>query len=253
MDAILVKIIFYLNGCMHYDKTYKILKWFLDHYMEMEEDSFSLENLTKDTETTEEDVMDVLEGMDIKRDFDNFKESLWQSQSLRTDQIRSRMIGLSLDGIMKDMEKNESNEEFKQKIEEICDVVDKSERIFLIGGYYPLSIAQEFQADMNTFGKKVEHYQTFDKSLVFNENDMLIFISATGRSLGYFMSTKTEQNPQAAKSLLITQNRQYLDPEFKVSDMTLVMPGRYDGININYQIMQIFDLLRLSYYQRYYL
>lgn len=253
MDAILARIIYYLNGCMFYDARYKILKWFFDHYMEMEEDSFNLENVIKDTGTSEEDVMNVLEGLDLERDFDKFKEILWQSQSVRLDQIRGRMIGLSLDDIMADMEKSESNEELKTKIEEFCDCLDKSDRIFLIGAYYPLSIAEEFQTDMNTFGKKVEHYQSFDKTLKFNEKDMLIFISATGRSLGYFMASKTEQNPQAAKSLLITQNKQYLDSEFKVSDFTLVLPGRYDGININYQIMKVFDLLRLSYYQRYFM
>ena len=42
-------------------------------------------------------------------------------------------------------------------------------------------------------------------------------------------------------------------PEHKISDYILRMPGRYDGVNFNYQLMQIFDLLRIQYYQQYYL
>ena len=252
MDVLLARIIKYLNGCMFYNVSYKILKWFLDHYMETEEDSFSLENVMKDTGASEDEVYDVLEAMELQRDFEKFKELLLQFQSIRMDQIRSRMIGMSLDDIMNNMEKSESNEELKAKIADICDCLDNSERIFLIGALYPMAISTEFQTDLNIFGKRVLQYHSFDKDLVFNENDMLIFISTTGRSTGYFLNTYKEKNPKAAKSLLITQNKQYLDPEYKVSDFTLVLPGRYDGININYQMMQIFDLLRLSYYQRYY-
>lgn len=29
------------------------------------------------------------------------------------------------------------------------------------------------------------------------------------------------------------------------------VPGRFDGINFNYQIMTIFDLIRVMYYQKY--
>jgi hypothetical protein len=41
--------------------------------------------------------------------------------------------------------------------------------------------------------------------------------------------------------------------EHKISDYVLKLPGRFDGLNFNYQLMQIFDLLRIQYYQQYYL
>ena len=45
----------------------------------------------------------------------------------------------------------------------------------------------------------------------------------------------------------------YTMEEHKVSDHVLKLPGRFDGLRFNQQLMQIFDLLRIKYYQQYYL
>ena len=82
---------------------------------------------------------------------------------------------------------------------------------------------------------------------------MLVFISATGRAMKGFLNFRGDLNPERATSLLITQNPVYMRPEHKISDHVLRLPGRYDGVNFNYQLMQIFDLLRIQYYQQYYL
>ncbi len=68
-----------------------------------------------------------------------------------------------------------------------------------------------------------------------------------------FLNFRGDLNPERATSLLITQNPVYMRPEHKISDHVLRLPGRYDGVNFNYQLMQIFDLLRIQYYQQYYL
>ena len=87
----------------------------------------------------------------------------------------------------------------------------------------------------------------------FSPDDMLIFISATGRAMKGFLTFRDDLNPGAATSLLITQNPIYTREEHKISNFVLRLPGRYDGLNFNYQLMQIFDLLRIQYYQKYYL
>ena len=99
-----------------------------------------------------------------------------------------------------------------------------------------MSIAVEFQTDLISFGKTVLQYHTYDKDMIFNENDYVIFTSSSGRSLEGFMYTRTNLSLQNTTSLLITQNPTY---------------ARFDGINFNYQIMTIFDLIRVMYYQKY--
>ena len=64
-----------------------------------------------------------------------------------------------------------------------------------------------------------------------------------------FLNSRGDLSPERATSLLITQNPIYMRPEHKISDYILRMPGRYDGVNFNYQLMQIFDLIRIQYYQ----
>ena len=68
-----------------------------------------------------------------------------------------------------------------------------------------------------------------------------------------FMHTRSDLNPEAATTLLITQNPIYAREEHRISTYTLKLPGRFDGLNFNYQLMTIFDLLRVQYYQQYYL
>ena len=68
-----------------------------------------------------------------------------------------------------------------------------------------------------------------------------------------FLRERNNLNPEAATSLLITQNPVYTREEHRISSFVLRLPGRYDGLDFNYQLMQIFDLLRIQYYQKYYL
>ena len=89
--------------------------------------------------------------------------------------------------------------------------------------------------------------------MMFTEDDMLIFISATGRAMKGFLKDRGNLNPDAATSLLITQNPIYTRPEHRISSFVLRLPGRYDGLDFNHQLMQIFDLIRIQYYQKYYL
>ena len=138
-------------------------------------------------------------------------------------------------------------------ISTICEAIFKAKRVILIGALYPLSIAVELQTDLITFGKPVIQYHSFDKDVVLDENDVTIFISATGRSMNYFVDIKKELRVDLSTSILITQNKTYELDEYKISDYVIHVPGKFDGINFNYQIMTICDLLRVHYYQQYYL
>ena len=53
-------------------------------------------------------------------------------------------------------------------------------RVILVGALYPMSIAVEFQTDLISFGKTVLQYHTYDKDMIFNENDYVIFTSSSG-------------------------------------------------------------------------
>lgn len=251
MDVLLARILKYLNGALFYDDYYKFCTYIVDHYLEME--TMTKQRILEETGISEKNLDDFVARLGIDFDWDEFHRIFVQHHYTRLDQIRGRMVGLKSQDLVKSMQKDMTDEEMLAYISEICEQIDRHKRIVLIGALYPMCIAVEFQTDLITFGKNVIQFHTFDPTLYFSEDDLLIFISATGRAMRGFFRAQGSLNPKAATTLLITQNPVYTMEEHKISDYVLKMPGRYDGLNFNYQLMQIFDLLRIQYYQQYYL
>lgn len=119
-----------------------------------------------------------------------------------------------------------------------------------MGALYPLSLSVELQTDMITFGKPFVQYHSYDP-LTFTKDDVVIVVSATGRALRNMKKNMADAHIENAYSLLLTQNKKYVN-EKEVSKV-LVLPGRFDSVDFNYQLMSIYDLLRLRYFQQYYL
>ncbi len=250
MDVLLARILKFLNGALTYDDDYLFCTFCVSHYLDMEK--WSLQEVSEKSGVSEESILRFIAKLGFD-DYSSFYERLVTHQMTRVDQIRARMLGMSSEAFVKDMEKDCSDEEMLRYISLICEAIDEAERVILVGALYPMSLAVEFQTDLITFGKTVIQYHAFDKSLRYSKNDLIIFISATGRAMRGFLSAKQDANAEDAVSILVTQNSMYTMPEHKISNFVLKVPGRFDGINFNYQIMKIFDLLRIHYYQQYYM
>ena len=74
-----------------------------------------------------------------------------------------------------------------------------------------------------------------------------------GRYLEGFKKSKADVHIDKAQQILITQNKKYLRTETSPNCKVIYVPGKFDSINFNYQIMTICDLIRLHYFQQYYL
>ena len=251
MDVLLARILKYLNGALFYDDSYKFCTYIVDHYLEME--SMTKERLLSETGIDEKNLDDFVRRLGCDFDWDNFHRTFVQHHLTRLDQIRGRMVGLRAADLVKDMKKDMTDEEMLNYISVICEEIEFHKRIVIVGALYPMSIAVEFQTDLITFGKNVIQFHNYDPTMMFTEDDMLIFISATGRAMKGFLQNRGNLNPDAATSLLITQNPVYTRPEHRISTFVLRLPGRYDGLDFNHQLLQIFDLIRIQYYQKYYL
>lgn len=251
MDVLLARILKFLNGALFYDDSYKFCTYLVDHYLEME--TMTKERILKEAGISQENMDDFVSRLGCSFRWEDFHKTFLEHHYTRLDQIRGRMLGLKTSDMVKTMEKDVSDEEMLELLAMLCQEIERHKRIVLVGALYPMSIAVEFQTDLITFGKNVVQFHNFDPTLTFTEDDMLVFISATGRAMKGFLNFRGDLNPERATSLLITQNPVYMRPEHKISDHVLRLPGRYDGVNFNYQLMQIFDLLRIQYYQQYYL
>ena len=251
MDVLLSRILKYLNGALVYDDAYKFCTYIVDHYLEME--SMTKERILADTGIDENNMDDFIRRLGCDFDWDLFHRTFVQHHLTRLDQIRGRMVGLRAADLVDKMQSDLSGEDLLNYVSMICEQIDRHRRTVIIGALYPMSIAVDFQTDLITFGKNIVQFHNYDPTMKFTGDDLLIFISATGRAMKGVLSSRDDLTPEAATSLLITQNPVYTRPEHKISSYVLRLPGRYDGLDFNYQLMQIFDLLRIQYYQKYYL
>ena len=233
MDVLLARILKYLNGALFYDDYYKFCTYIVDHYLEME--SVTKERILSETGIDEKNLDDFVRRLGHDFDWETFHRTFVQHHLTRLDQIRGRMVGLRAADLVKDMKKDMTDEEMLNYISVICEEIEFHKRIVIVGALYPMSIAVEFQTDLITFGKNVIQFHTFDPTMMFTEDDMLIFISATGRAMKGFLKDRGNLNPDAATSLLITQNPIYTRPEHRISSFVLRLPGRYDGLDFNHQ------------------
>lgn len=249
MNLLLSRILTYLNGTLFHDYYYKICTFIVFHYLDIE--NMSEEQFLKQGSFKKEELYSFIALLGFQ-DYKNFQERLVANHEERCNQIRVRMIGASSDQLIHNMEKSCSDEEMKKLISDICAQLFKAKRIVIFGALYPISIAIELQTDMITFGKPFIQYHSYDP-IVMNENDVAIVISATGRYLEGFKQAKKEVHLEQAQTILITQNKKYAKNQLSENTHCIVVPGKFDSINFNYQIMTLCDLIRIHYYQQYYL
>jgi DNA-binding MurR/RpiR family transcriptional regulator len=249
MNILLSRILTYLNGTLFLDHHYRICMFIVFHYLEM--DNMSEEEFLKKGNFKKEELYSFIALLGYNQ-YEEFRQVLVSNHETRCNQIRVRMIGASSDDLIHNMEKACSDEEMREQISNICEHLFKSKRIVVIGALYPISIAIELQTDMITFGKPFIQFHNYDP-IVMNEDDVAIVISATGRALEGFKRAHKDVHIERAKQILITQNKKYLKTETTENCHVLYVPGKFDSINFNYQLMTVFDLIRIHYYQQYYL
>lgn len=68
----------------------------------------------------------------------------------------------------------------------------------------------------------------------------------------YYISEIVPKSICEAYIILVTQNIKYVNYENVCADYVIHVKGKFDGIQFNYQMMLVFDLLRIGYYQKYY-
>ena len=246
-NILLSRILTYLNGTLLHDGYYKFCVFIIEHYIDMED--ISLEEIISQTDVSREEILSfcALLGFDS---YESFQEYLVQSHYVRLNQIHARMLGMNSEMLISEFDGNLTFNAMEEHISKVCRDIFKAKRVVLFGALYPLSITVELQTDLISFGKPVIQYHSYDP-IKLDKDDVAIVISATGRAINDFIK-KENLNLKEATSILITQNNSYLTHNNEIASHVICLPGRFDGIHFNYQIMMICDLLRVHYYRQYY-
>ena len=101
MDILLSRIIRYLNGVITDDRQYRTALFMVEHYQELR--CKTLEEIVKESEYTEEDIMTFI-GYLGYHDYEDFRERLMMDQDLRSSQMQLRLLHTDIDGMISDIE-----------------------------------------------------------------------------------------------------------------------------------------------------
>ena len=250
MDIVISRILKYLNGCLDDNYMYRIGLFMVRNYVELED--YDLQRIMKEGHFQEEEILDFCRHLGFDT-YEEFQQQLISDYMLRVSQIRARMLGISAEQLLDQLDPQYSKDELVKELEKISELIFKHKRVIIIGALYPMSIAVDFQTDFITFGKEVVEYHHFDKNFQFTKDDIVIFISATGRTMDAYLRENENLNLTDAVIVLMTQNVKYKKFDDLAADYVIQFPGKFDGIQFNYQIMALFDVLRIYYYQKYYI
>lgn len=249
MNILLSRILTYLNGTLFHDFHYKICTFIVFHYLEMEdmnEEDFLQKGCFK-----KEELQSFISLLGFQT-YDDFKQVLTNDYLKRLNQIRVRLLGVNSHDLIQKIDTAYTNEEIEEIVSDICQKFYDAKRIVIFGALYPISIAIELQTDMITLGKPFIQYHNYDP-IVLDEDDVAIIISATGRYLEGLKKTKANLHIENAQQILITQNKKYITTESNDHCKVIYVPGKFESIHFNYQIMTLYDLIRIYYFQQYYL
>ena len=247
LEKLLARILEYFNGTLFLDDNYRFCVFFIENYIDFYK--MTLEEVVEKSKISQEAILNFLKHLGFD-DYASFQDQLYADVILRQDQIRSRMLGLKMDDLFKQIHLCDDQDKFICDLDHICHDISTSKRVVIIGALYPISIAVEFQTDLITFGKPVFQYHSFDNQLILNKDDYVIFVSATGRAYDAFMEQHQGFDINRSQFLLITQNKKYKS-QIGEERVIYVASSRYDSIDFNYRLMSIFDIMRVTYYKKY--
>ncbi|MEG0366279.1 MAG: MurR/RpiR family transcriptional regulator [Coprobacillus sp.] len=249
MEIIISRILKYLNGCLIDDYMYRIGNFIVKHYTEI--CKYDLDKVLHEIPCSEEEFQSFFNHLGYCS-YEELKEKLLSDHQIRMEQIQARMLGMDAYKFIEHLNIKSTKDEFISSIDNLCDLISIQQRIVIVGALYPSSIAVDFQTDMITLGKEVIEYHHFDKDFMFREDDIVIFITATGRTMEYNAKKMVKQGLCESNIVLVTQNIKYVNFENVCPDYVVHVLGKFDGLEFSYQAMMVLDLIRIRYYQRLY-
>ena len=129
----------------------------------------------------------------------------------------------------------------------------------------------ENEAKLFKYNYEYTHYGTHCKikyiEQKFEEFPKVLYVEAAGLTTINVVSNEIESSynwiynykpldehlKETDEYILSKENVKILKKEINENTRVILTPGRFEGVEFNYEIMAILDLIRLKYFQQYYL
>lgn len=251
MNTIISMLLLFTYNSLHQDIYYYLAKYILDHLGEIE--NISIGKLASDCGTSIATIKKFCHLFGVEN-YKEFKTLLIGTKSGRLNQIKSRYKYFHEKDIysqIKYLSKSDSlDDEMEHHLDEIVDLIHHSKRIYLVGAVYPLAIGLNFAEDMLIFHKPVyfEHIGYNSEMHQFQEDDLIIFITITGRMLSHNRQVFLDIYNTPANKVVISQNSIF--ERFSQFHNFIRLEGNNDE-NENLIIIEILNLIKYKYYKKY--
>ena len=97
-NVLLARILEYFNGTLFLDDNYRFCVFFIENYIDFYK--MTLEEVVEKSKISQEAILNFLKHLGFD-DYASFQDQLYADVILRQDQIRSRMLGLKMDDLFK--------------------------------------------------------------------------------------------------------------------------------------------------------
>lgn len=252
MNTIVSILLLFTNNTLHQDIYYCIAQYILEHLDEVEK--ISIGKLANDCGTSIATINKFchLIGLD---NFKSFKNLLINTRLGRQRQIKMRYGQLNEEEMFQQIQQlshgNVTQENLKKNINEVVDLIHQSKHIYLIGATYPLALSLSFVEDMMVFHKSftIKQLGYLLDDIQYNKDDLIIFITVTGRILNNNRQVFMSMYNTPAKKVVISQNKVFDD--FYKFDNFIQLEGQNDDESMNLVIVEILNLIKCFYYKKY--
>ena len=108
-NVLLARILEYFNGTLFLDDNYRFCVFFIENYIDFYK--MTLEEVVEKSKISKEAILNFLSHLGFD-DYASFQDKLYADVILRQDQIRSRMLGLKMDDLFKQVHLCDDKEKF---------------------------------------------------------------------------------------------------------------------------------------------
>lgn len=256
MNTLLGRLIVYINTCVKKDVIYEIARYIIKNYNCCQD--ITLKDIMDECYVSRASVTRFCEYFGF-HSWNNFQIFLIKTKKVKEQQIESRFSQLDVDDIYNHVcyiAKNDSiefKENLKENIKELVELINQSNRIYLFGAIYPLSLAFDFQINMVSVGKVVySDYQSESDYLeVMEDSDLAIIMTASGRYIGECKAKFNLICNNPGKKVVISCSNQYSSLQYIDHYFYIPTMNKNSFTDFDYYTMLILDLVYIEYSLKY--
>lgn len=252
MNTVISMLLLFTYNSLNKDVYYYIAIYILDHLDDIE--NISIEKLAQDCHTSTVTIKKFCKLLGIDS-FKKFKSLLFMTRKGRMEQIQFRYSQMDEEKLFNQIkylsQKPVIKDQFIKIIDGITNLIHECNHIYITGATYPLALTLNFIEDMKIFNKKIYikqlnyKYDDYD----FKENDLILFITMTGRILSQNKQVFTKLYKTNTKKVIMTHNSVF--QSFYCFDYLLFLQRNDDSEVDNLLIIEILNFIKYKYFMKY--